>query len=271
MSQPPKVTKTGPLGAFDPKLFSQAIQGLGLRFRWSRAVECPCRMDNSDQFNPTCANCGGDGWWYITPEFGRDRHDAADFVEVQCAFGQATIRDVIVNTFGEFSFTDALMTMQTEMRVSYRDRFIALEQEMSWAELLRSAGPGTTISVGKIGRTTDAQTRAMRYEPLKVNFLASETVPGSPVYYYEGQHYRLLESEGTNPQRIQWLPGQGPVLDTIFTVHYNCRPVWIVDDATYGIQALQGPEISMKGRFAARNLPTTFKVKLDFLCHARGA
>lgn len=173
--QPKPLTKFGPLGAFDPELFAQTIQGLGLTFRWSRALECPCRMENSDQWKPDCSLCGGDGWWYVSPESDRDRHLDRDYVEVQCTFGQATIRDDIDQTFGGFSFTEALMTMQTPMRVAFRDRFVATQQEMAWNELLVSSGPGTTIEIGKTTRATPDQTRAMRYEPVKVNLVATAT------------------------------------------------------------------------------------------------
>lgn len=266
--QPKPLTKFGPLGAFDPELFAQTIQGLGLTFRWSRALECPCRMENSDQWKPDCSLCGGDGWWYVSPESDRDRHLDRDYVEVQCTFGQATIRDDIDQTFGGFSFTEALMTMQTPMRVAFRDRFVATQQEMAWNELLVSSGPGTTIEIGKTTRATPDQTRAMRYEPVKVNLVATAT-GSTPTYYYEGKDYKMLEPTGNNPLRMQWLPTRGPATGVLYTVHYSCRPVWIVADATYGVQALLGPESGSKGTFEPRNLPTTFKVQLDFLTPAR--
>jgi hypothetical protein len=266
--EPTKAVKSGALGTFDTSLFTKAIQGLGLTFRWSRALECPCRMDNSDQWKPDCGLCGGDGWWYVSPEANRDRHLGKDYISVQCTFGQATIKDNFDQEFGGYSFTDAIMTMQSSMRVAYRDRFVGMDQEMAWNELLISAGQGTTIEVGKTTRTTDAQRGSMRYEPVVVNFVASES-GGTPTYYYEGQHYRMLEPTGASPLRMQWLPGEGPALGAIFTVHYSCRPVWIVNDATYGVQALQGPESGMKGSNAPRNLPTSFKVKLDFLTPGR--
>jgi hypothetical protein len=225
-------------------------------------------MDNSDQWKPDCPLCGGDGWWYVSPEADRDRHLDRDYVEVQCTFGRATIRDDIDQAFGGFSFTEALMTMQTPMRVSFRDRFVALEQEMAWSELLVSGGQGTTIEVGKTTRSTAAQKGAMRYEPVEINFAASQA-NGTPTYYYEGRDYKMLEATGDNPLRMQWRPGRGPAAGQLFTVHYTCRPVWIVADATYGIQALRGPESGSKGLFEPRNLPTTFKVQLDFLTPAR--
>lgn len=267
--QPTALTKFGPLGAFDPDLFAQAIQGLGLSFRWSRALECPCRMENSDQWKPDCSLCGGDGWWYVSPETDRDRHLSRDYVPVKCTFGRATIKENFDQEFGGFSFTEAIMTMQTPMRVAWRDRFVGMDQEMAWNELIVASGAGTTIEVGKTTRTTEAQTRSMRYEPVVVNLVASES-DGVPTYYREGVDYKMLEATGDNPVRLQWLPTKGPVAGTILTVHYSCRPVWIVDDATYGVQSLQGPEQGSKGAYKPRNLPTSFKVKLDFLTPARG-
>lgn len=268
-NQPKTLTKFGPLGAFDPTLFQQAIQGLGSSFRWSRALECPCRMENSDQWKADCALCGSDGWWYVSPEHDRDRHSIVNYVDVQCTFAQATIKTNLTEEFGEFSFTEALMTMQSEMRVGFRDRFVAENQEMTWTELVESDGPGSTIQVGKTTRTTAEQKRAMRYEPVQIHIVATATTAGVPTFFYEGQHYKMLEPTGSLPWRMQWLPGQGPTEGTLFSIHYSCRPVWIVDDATYGIQVLKGPESGSKGIFEARNLPTTFKVKLDFLTMGR--
>jgi len=266
--QPKKVDKFGALGTFDATLFEKAIQGLALTFRWSRALECPCRMDNSDQWKPDCALCGGDGWWYVSPEVNRDRHLTKDYVEVKCTFGQATIKDNFDQDFGGYSFTDAIMTMQSSMRVAYRDRFVGMNQEMAWNELLVSKGAGSVIEVGKTTRTTESQRQSMRYEPVVINLVATES-SGTPTQYYEGQHYKMLEPTGSSPLRMQWLTGQGPAAGTMFTVHYSCRPVWIVNDATYGIQSLQGPAKGMKGRLSPQNYPTSFKVKLDFLTPAR--
>lgn len=265
----PKVeVKYGPLGTFDPRQFSKAIQGLGLVFRWSRAVECPCRMDNTDTFTPTCSKCGGDGWWYISPDAATNRHQTTiDHIEVKCTFGQANMKPSMFESFGQFTFADAIMTFQNEMRVGYRDRFIGMEQEMSWTELLVSAGTGSTIVVGKSGRTTEVQKQALRYEPLLINFIADQ----DDAQYYHGTDFRILEGTKVEPRRLQFLDGRGPAAGKTYTVHYNCRPIWIVDDATYGIQGLRGPDKGLKGVKNPQTLPTTFKVKLDYLTKAMGS
>lgn len=268
MGKPVQEQKYGPVGTFDPRLFSKAIQALGLSFKWSRAVECPCRMEGTDTFDPSCAECGGDGWWYVNPIGDEQRHQTTplDFIDVKCTFGQANMKPSMFESFGQFTFADAIMTFQQEVRVSYRDRFVGSDQVMAWTEILKSQGPGSTIVVGKVGRTTDNQLAAMRYEPLSVNFVADE----DKSRYYGGSDYRLLESTKTEPNRVQFLPGRGPVAGKTWTIHYDCRPIWIVDDATYAIQGLTGPEAGLKGVREPRNLPVTFKVRLDFMTRAQG-
>ena len=266
MGQPISVSKIGPVGTFDPKLFSQMLQGLGSTFWWSRATECPCGLEGSDQWRPNCSNCGGDGWWYVNPEVNRDRHTTDNYVAIQAAFANSSLSPSILEVFGHFGFGEAQITVDGSMRVGHRDRFIGIEQEMPYSELILSAGPGTTIPVGKSGRTTAAQKTALRYEPVFVNFIADE----DEVLYYRQTDYRVLEPTLTEPGRLQWLSGRGPVVGKKLSVHYNCRPVWIVEGATYGIQVLQGPEETLKGTRKVRHLPSTFKVKLDYLTPQRG-
>ena len=268
MGRPDQQPKFGQLATFDPSQFSRMIQGLGLSFRWSRAVECPCRMEGSDTFDPSCSECGGDGWWYINPVEYDSKYQTPnqDYIEVNATFAQANMKPSLFETFGQFTFADAIMTFQQEMRVSYRDRFVGIDQEMGWTELLKSKGPGTIISIGKSGRSTQDQLSAMRYEPVKINFLADE----DKVRYYKGSDYRILERNKTEPSRLEFVSGKGPALNKTYTIHYTCRPVWIVDDATYAIQSLIGPEATLRGVKAPRTLPTTFKVRLDFMTRAVG-
>jgi hypothetical protein len=226
-------------------------------------------MEGTDTFDPTCPECGGDGWWYVSPSSLETRHlpTTVDYIEVKCVFGQANLKPSLFENFGQFTFADAIMTFQDEARVSYRDRFIGIEQEMAWTELLESGGQGTTIAVGKSGRSTQGQKEAMRYHPLSVNFIADE----DKVRYFPQADYKMLEETKAEPRRMKFLAGKGPTVGKLFTVHYNCRPTWIVDDATYGIQSLRGPEEGLKGLKEPQNLPTTFKVRLDYMTQAAGS
>ena len=266
MSRPKQELKFGPVGTFDPALFRKAIQALGLTFRWSRAVECPCRLTNSDQFDPTCPNCGGDGWWYVSPEEKTDRHHTRDYIVVNAAFAQATMKPNMFENFGGFDYGEAQMTVQPECRVSYRDRFIANDMEMAWTELL-TRGAGTVVAVGKTGRTTVLQPQAMRYEPIRINFVADE----DNNRYYQDTDWKIREGSMTEPSKMEWVTGRGPAAGKRYTVHYVARPVFIVDDAVYAMQGLSGPDETLKGIRKPQVLPTTFKVKLDFLTQARGS
>jgi len=263
VSRPKNELKQGPVGTFDPALFRKAIQALGLEFRWSRAVECPCRLEGSDQFKPDCQRCGSDGWWYVSPEEKTDRHSTLDYVTVKATFSQASIRPDMYKEFGGWDAGEATMTAQPEMRVGYRDRLIAMQQEMPWTELLIKSAVDL-IPVGKTTRTTGEQLSAMRYEPVRINFIADE----NDVRYWQDTHWRLRESTSVEPARLEWL--NPPAIGVRYTIHYTARPVWIVDDATYAIQGLSGPDASLKGIRKPQVLPSTFKVKLDFLTMGRG-
>ena len=230
-------------------------------------------MSESDQYKPDCGLCEGDGWWYVNPEQMNDRHLAEagrSWVEVQATFGaQGNQLDWKMQEFGWHDSGSGLMTMQRHSRVGYMDRFVATEQVMAHTELLERATGTDTVPVGRTGRTTGVQKTAMRYEPLRINFVAKES-GGSAVVYYEGTHFRVREPTLTEPARLLWLSGQGPSAGDLYTVHYDCHPVWVVVQAPYGIQGLQGPPQTMKGELDAQVLPTTFKVMLDFLTGSRG-
>jgi hypothetical protein len=64
--------------------------------------------------------------------------------------------------------------------------------------------------------------------------------------------------------------GRGPDPDAVYTVHYACRPVWVVEDITYGVQFAFGPPKGIKGAAIRQELPVAVKVKLDFTTDARG-
>jgi len=255
-----------PTAAFVPDEFAKAIQGQGLDFRWSRAVECPCRLEGTDQWKPSCASCGGDGWKYINPNIRDERHHARDYLQVRCLFAQVALNMDLFQQFGGFMFSDALLTVQQPMRVGFRDRFIGLDQEMPWTEVL-SRGADRVVPIGKTGRTTAAQTTAMRYEPVRVNYVEDE----DETVYWGQTDYGMRPATRTEPTKMVWKTGKGPAEGKAYTVHYVCRPVWIVESASFAIQAAQATPGPLSGTLAPRSLPTTFKVRLDFLTQARGS
>lgn len=266
---PGAVDPPGIVAAFDLDLFNQVIQKLGMRFEWSRAVACPCQMARSNQPDPSCNDCYGSGWWYISPEQNRERHFARNFIPVRAvpSMMKSSFNDVDeVNTVGLWWGGEMQLTVHHKSAVGWRDRFKCVDQVMPFTEIL-TRGSDATIAVGNWGRTTDEWKESMRYEPLRVNNVVDE----DKVVYVRGTHWELRERTETEPTRMYWKAGQGPAVGKRFSVHYDCHPVWIVADATYGTQASQAPPTGSKGALDPQLLPTTFKVMLDYLTNAEGS
>jgi hypothetical protein len=271
---PPVEPKSGPMSSFQPDEFAKTIQAQGLDFEWSRAVECPCIMTDSDQFNPACPRCQGDGWWYVNPAQYDEPHATRTSLLVKVIFGATGHwSNDQFKPFGGWSTGEGTMTMQSEMSVGYRDRFVGVQQRMGRSEtLIRGTGraAGSIVAVGKGKRTTAAQLEALRYEPLFVSFVADDAAGGT--IYYPRRDFVLMERQLTEPTRLRWLPNKGPAEGARYTVHYDFRPVWVVDDSPQAFTTTNvGPARGAKGTREPRQLPTVFKVLLDFLTPARGS
>lgn len=278
---PAAEAKFGPQSAFQVDEFAKTIQAQGLTFLWSRAIECPCSMDDSDQYNPACPRCQGDGWWYVNPAQYDEPHATRDHLKVKAIFGASgRAGSDLFKTPGTWSFGEATMSFQSHMSVGYRDRFVGIEQRMGRTErLIRGSGRagGSIVAVGKSRRTTQAQREALRYEPMFINFIADDTdedgaPEGSGTIYYPRRDFRLIERQLNEPTRLYWEPGRGPAEGARYSVHYDFRPVWVVDEAPQAYTTtLPGPARGAKGVRENRELPTSFKVLLDFLTPARGS
>lgn len=271
--------KKRPLARFQPKQFRKLIQGLGLEFRWSRAVPCTCALNSeTDTWDPTCVRCGGNGFQYVNPDEENNpgiTDLGKDYVNIHAVLSNLALDPKVQQPIGGWHFSDGMLTVQHEIRVGYRDRWVAINHEMAWVEEL-VRGSGLVVPVGKNQRTAEIQAQATRYEPIDVNFVAADDGLGTQTIYYAGTDYTItaaIEDADTDtyePAKLTWVSGRGPATDQRYVVHYTCHPVWIVDDATYSIQGAQGPAEKLKGTIAARMLPTTFKVKLDYLTDQRG-
>ena len=272
--RPADADKPAQIAPFQADDFVKTIQTLGLLFRWSRAVECPCRMTDTEQHNPACPRCQGDGWWYVNPSQYDESHADRDYLELPCVFG-ATGRSKsdLFKTPGSWSDGEATMTVEGHLSVGYRDRFVGIQQRMGRSELLVRGGDrseGTIVAVGKGRRTTAEQMESLRYEPLHINFIADDI--GSGTIYYPRRDFKILEPQLAEPARLYWFPNRGPAEGARYTVHYDFRPVWVVDQSPHSFtSSLPGPEKGSKGPLAPRDLPTVFKVMLDFLTPARGS
>jgi len=270
MAKPPQQLKFGSQATFDPQLFAKFIQFHGLSYRWSRALTCPCRLnDATDQFDPTCDRCGGDGWMYVNPCAASERHVTRDYTSVRLIFSTVTSSQDEAFEGGERAFGEATLTVQSEMRVGYRDRFIGIDQEMAFSELLIRDTSVDSLPVGRSGLSRDAQNTALRYEPVRVNYVESDDGSGTQEIWYEGTHFIVMQRIGDAPRTLKWKTGLGPVDGQLYTIHYDINPVWIVDMDVYAIQNSKGPEAGLKGSAVLQFLPTTFKVRLDFITPER--
>lgn len=256
----------GPQARFDPQAYSIQLNEMGLDYRWSRAVECPCRLNLiTDQWDVTCPRCLGDGWMYVHPCAQETRGQAVeDYSLVRGIFSSVGGDPSIIETFGSFEFGEAILTVQNTHRVAYRDRFVAVEQEYAHSELVLR-GEGDIVPIGKTGRSREEQLTALRYEPVRVNYAA--TADGTA--YYQGLDFQVVALPSGMSQ-LRWLSGRGPAVGDIYTIHYDFRPVWIVDSNVYKVQNSRGPAAGLTGTNILQRLPTTFKVRLDYLTPGRG-
>lgn len=270
MGKPVQETKTSPLASFDPRAFSKLLQGRGLWYRWSRALTCPCLLNSETrQWDPTCTRCGGDGWLYVNPCAAENRHDTNDYIRVRCIFSSVSGQPTVTDPVGAWDNSVATLTVQNEMRVGFRDRFVSEEQEMAWSEqLVRGAD---LVPIGRNGRSTTVQKTAMRYEPIRVNYVEDDDGAGNPRVYYQGTDFDFVPPLNSEPAHMKWRTGLGPPDGTLYTIHYDIRPVWVVEEFIFSVQNSKGPASGLKGADVLQILPTTFKVRLDFLTQKRGA
>lgn len=255
----------GTVAKFAPAILDKVIQSSGLTFRWSRGLPCPCRSPETDQPAVGCELCIGTGWHYVNPNAVKERHATRDHAVVACGFAQAMERVDLFEALGAWVFGDAVLTAQNDMKVGLYDRFVGMEQEMAWAEI-RVRLAEDAIPIGLTGRTTLEQRGALRYEPVAINYLRTRAAT-----YWERVDYTLRAATLTEPSRVQWKPGRGPAVGERYSIHYICRPVWVVTDGMYAIQSARGPAQELAGLPVVQALATSFKVTLDYLPRAQGS
>lgn len=268
--------KTNYYATFDPSKFDALLKANGLFFRWQRAIDCSCRLNTeTDQPDPTCIYCLGGGWRLINPEYWPETVDPAvqvakTYYRVQIAFANVALDPTIQNMLGSWTFGDGLLSVPGYMRVTFRDRFIGEQQVMGWSELLVRKD-SAIVSVGKMGRSREDQEAAMRYEPFEINYV--EQVDGDDrTIFEEDVDYVFVAETDDEPGHMEWLDGRGPAVGAHYAVHYNCHPVWVIDDAVYATQHVRGQQRGIAGRKdTVQFLPTTFKVRLDYLTDRRGS
>lgn len=256
-------TKARPRSDFKPTEFDQAITTKGYRMWWSRAGMCPCRNNlETDQPDPTCSLCGGDGYFYFLPDEAvragarKDAegnvievNDAEDAVQIYVLMTSLTQDTQIFERHGDWVFGTAKATTQPGNHLGYRDRLVAVESEMVWSQVIDFAG-GTTIPVK--GNRSIA---GLRYPMTKINHLRSLVTE-----YRAGRDFALA-SDGS----ITWTTTP-PASGTRLSVHGLFHPHWQVVEHVnaYRDTQLAGGSPSLTDqRF--QKLPIHAMIKFDFL------
>ena len=258
---PVKPGKIRPFARFNVTQFAKLFEAMGLRFRWSRAMLCSCRInEQTGQPDPTCATCGGFGMRYVSPRIYDRPEEDLDYVVVKAFLSSASLDTDIFGEAGEMAHGSAQMSVPGEMDVGWRDRFVAIDHEMPFSEVLVRDTALLAVPYGHIGRTTTDRLSAMRYPPVKINFVGDESTTWFPV-----TDWRYREPVLGEVQQLEWLLGRGPADGARYSVHYTVRPVWVVDAAMYGVMDASGPEAGLTGSSVHQSLPRTFRVRLDWL------
>lgn len=257
----------GVISRFAPEEFSRTLEQLGLEFRWSRALPCTCTLNGvTGQYDPNCDRCL-DGWLYANPLYRTDRHSGRDWCLVNAVFSSITF-DYTRHEFVPSQWTtgEGMMTVDGHISVGFRDRFVAINQTATFAQVLIRDATADKVPVGWLGRSREAQLSAFRYEPLEVHYIEDD----AHNTYVRDIDFEITRSSEIQPGQLKWRDGRGPADGATYTVSYDCHPVWVTDDASFAIQHSFGPAGGISGKNVVQSLPRTFKVGLDWLTERRG-
>lgn len=260
---PAGVKEAGQRVDFKPSKFDLAITTKGYRMWWSRASVCPCRhTEDTDQPDPNCTLCKGDGRFHFLPEVGLETNatdiygnpieinETGDALLISVLATGATKDPQIFERFGDWVFGMFRVTVQPENRIGYGDRLIAADSTMVWSQTVLADG-SATITLRR-GRSE----YGLRFRAIAVTLLRSLTT-----VYRVDQDYRL-----TPDGEIQWLITP-PVLDTRLSVHYQFAPTFEVLDHVHAFRDTLVAQKTLSESKAAqyRRLPIQAMAKLDFL------
>lgn len=204
---------------FKPDKFILAIETKGVRLAWHRAARCPCAGVNTqtDQSDPNCSICGGDGWLLFKPAgFVTDTKIVGELDAThQVILGStgAVIRGLLSGITNKFVPYDqvvarlegiSMLTVRPENKLGYYDRLCNLDATVTHCEL-KDAASGSTLS--------------MRYPIRDINLLRSEST-----VYVKTTDFTIVAGD------ISWVDGQAPAEGTQLACHYLTHPYWRVMD-----------------------------------------
>lgn len=233
---------------------------MGYDLLWARALKCSCRATGAtgqtDQPDPTCTICRGDGWRYVHPyPENYPEYCAADGAvsDYQGMPIRGLVQGMSMNyqqdQAGLWAQASAEVTVKGDIRLGHYDRIIMEDTEVLFDQtLLRQRDATVTI-----GRNTNTQ---LRYPIVEVHALHTETA-----------RYRIRTDftiDGSG--QLVWVTGRGPAIGTIFSIRYTFHPIWIV----YGFPLIAaGTRRKKRDTGDAEDpygpLPQTARMVLDFV------
>lgn len=214
---------------FDRADFDKTVFVHGARVLWSRALECPCRLNNETRTaDPSCKVCGADGYFYVKPNDASrvDLYDCepkfldtADAVATQVLVQSVTKDPQIFEKFGEWVFGTVRVTPFSFARVDFKDRLVMVDAVTSFRQLVTIP---TNLVIPFSARKKDPETR-MRYKVLTVR--EAYTVDGETKTEITAKV--TANADGGLTFAPTLVPG------TLVTVSYDYRPTLIVLDHVY--------------------------------------
>lgn len=211
---PEGVKEAGKRVDFRPSDFALLVETKGYRIAWERAAICPCSPINeqTDQADPTCPLCGGQGWILFAPQgavisenaIGEltavQRSIVSDAAVIRAVMSRFENKEQPFDTVTRHVEGTSMVTVRPENVLGYYDRLTNLDVTIIYSQLV-TADEGGDI--------------APKYPVVGVNLLRSASQ-----VYQEEIDYVLDAGE------IVWLSGKAPAENTRMVIHYLCHPVW---------------------------------------------
>jgi hypothetical protein len=213
---PPGIKSTGQTVDFKEDQFTIAIESKGYLLLWERALACPCApvTTQTEQPDPNCSLCHGQGWLYFGSHKAQDLSEYT-FDELQkeliARSGGMVVRGIMHSLSSKQDNVDvlsnwvegmAMLTVRNSTKLGYYDRITSLDGTITYTETITADG---------------SDELATRYPVVDINLLRSvDTI------YQIGTHFNITKGV------ITWFSGSAPAADTRLAAHYLCHPVWLV-------------------------------------------
>lgn len=251
----PSGVKDKPRVDFVPDDYVRLIEAKGYRVAWKRAAPCPCAPINTqtDQPNPNCSLCNGQGWLLFKPVGAvTDTRTIGTLTPLQAviATDAAVVRAVMTGlTATKQPYLDIgprlegqlMVTMRAENKLAYYDRITNIDSVAVYAQ---------------ITETDDSGVLPLRFPAVAVNLLRSESAT-----YVEGTDFTVVAGA------VTWQAGA--VTSGVRVVcHYLVHPSWRIVEHPHNVRLTQvkqkKPDLVTPAGDPS-DLPVQAVAKLEFL------